>query len=218
MPKRIFLVHAYRHSMAPIEEAFRSGWPQAQVVNLLDESLYADVPPDGALSPGLYARIASLLHHCALSGADGIVFTGSTFGPAVEAARKEFKVPVLKADEALGDEAVARGERILLVCTQQRAMAIVRPGLDQAVARAGGRHLLTELWTEGAKAEMDAGRPDVHDRIIADRIASAGDFDVIVLGQISMAGARAYLPPDLAGRVITSSEAAVARMRRLVGG
>ena len=36
MPKRIFLVHAYLHSMAPIDEAFKTGWPQAQTVNLLD--------------------------------------------------------------------------------------------------------------------------------------------------------------------------------------
>src|SRR5690349_12514606 len=122
MPKRIFLVHAYRHSMAPIDEAFCSGWPQAQTVNLLDESFYADVPPDGTISPALHARVASALRHCVLSGADGIVFTGSTFGPAVEAARKEIKVPVLKADEALGDEAVRRGSSILLACTQQRAI------------------------------------------------------------------------------------------------
>jgi Asp/Glu/hydantoin racemase len=216
MPKRIFLVHAYRHSMAPIDAAFRTGWPQAQTVNLLDESFYADVPPDGAISPALSARVASILRHCVLADADGIVFTGSTFGPAVEVARRDIKVPVLKADEALGDEAVKRGERILLVCTQQRAMKIVRPNLDEAIARMGGRHQVTELWTEGAKAEMDAGRADIHDSIIADYLRKAGDFDVIVLGQISMAGARTHLPDALASRLVTSSEAAVARMRMLV--
>lgn len=216
MPKRIFLIHAYLHSMAPIDQVFKASWPEAQTVNLLDESLYADVPHDGALSAALYERTASLLRHCVLSGADGIVFTGSTFGPAVEKAREAIAVPVLKADEAMADMAVARGERILLICTQQRAMRIVRPGLDEAVARAGGNHQITELWTAGAKDAMTAGQLGTHDRLIAAQIRTAGDFDVIVLGQISMAGAREYLPPELNSRVITSSDAAVARMRALV--
>ncbi len=218
MPKRIVLVHAYLHSMAPIDAVFKAEWPQAQTLNLLDETLYADVPPDGTLSDQLYRRVLALLQHCERSGADGIVFTGSTFGPAVEQARDAVTVPVLKADEATGDVAVAAGERILVACTQKRAMAIVRPGLDAAVARAGTPRQITELWVAGAKDVLTAGSLDAHDRMIAEQIAVAGDFDVIVLGQISMAGARAHMPPELARRVITSSEAAVARMRELVGG
>jgi Asp/Glu/hydantoin racemase len=217
MRKRIVLVHAYLHSMAPIDAAFKAAWPQAQTLNLVDETLYADVPHDGALSETLHERVLTLLRHCEQSGADGIVFTGSTFGPAVERARRLVKVPVLKADESTGDAAVAAGERILLACTQQRAMAIVRPGLDAAVARAGAQRQIVELWVDGAKAAMDAGDHDRHDRMIAERIAAAGDFDVIVLGQISMDGARKYLTAELARKVITSSEAAVARMRELVG-
>ena len=46
---------------------------------------------------------------------------------------------------------------------------------------------------------------------------AAAQANVIVLGQISMAGARSHLPPDLAGRVLTSSDAAVARLRALIG-
>src|SRR5258708_2748647 len=122
MPRRIFLVHPYFPTMAPIDAAFKAAWPQAQTVNLLDESLYADVPADGTLSPSLYESVATLLRHCEKNGADGIVFTGTTFGPAVDAARAEIKVPVLRAEEAMADEAVGRGERILLVCTAKRAM------------------------------------------------------------------------------------------------
>jgi Asp/Glu/hydantoin racemase len=217
MRKRIVLVHAYLHSMAPIDAAFKAAWPEAQTLNVVDETLYADVPPDGTLSEALYERVLTLLRHCERSGAHGIVFTGSTFGPAVERARQLVNVPVLKADEATGDAAVAAGKRILLVCTQQRAMAIVRPGLDAAVARAGSPRQITELWVDGAKDAMAAGGLDAHDRLIAARIAAAAEQDVIVLGQISMDGARKYLPAELARRVVTSSQAAVARMRALVG-
>jgi len=84
MSKRVFLVHPTPLAMAPIDEAFKTLWPQAQTINVLDESLYADIPQDSTLAPAIYDRIASLLRHCALSGADGILFSVSTFGPAVD--------------------------------------------------------------------------------------------------------------------------------------
>src|SRR5207244_8006630 len=101
MPKRVFLVHPTPLAMAPIDEAFKTLWPQAQTINVLDESLYADIPQDGTLVPAIYDRIASLLRHCELSGADGILFSGSTFGPAVDTSRAGMCVPVLRAEEAM---------------------------------------------------------------------------------------------------------------------
>jgi len=217
MPKRIFLVHAYLPSMAPIDRAFKAAWPQAQTLNLVDESLYADVPADGALSPALHQRVESLLRHCELSGADGVVFTGTTFGPAVELVRAQMKIPVLKADEAMAERVVELGGRTLLACTQQRAMRVVRAGLDAAAARAGVTLRIDELWVTDAKDATTAGRPEQHDRLIAEQVAAAAkDFDVIVLGQISMMPALSLLPPDLAGRTVTSPDAAVARMRVLL--
>jgi Asp/Glu/hydantoin racemase len=218
MRKRIFLVHPYFPTMAPIDAAFRKGWPQAEIINLLDESLYADVPADGSLAQSLFDRVATLLHHCHNSGAHGIVFTGTTFGPAVEAARPTMKTPVLRAEEAMTEEAVKRGERILLVCTAKRAMPIVQASLEAAAARSGRACRISGLWVEGAKDAIIDGGMEVHDRLIAKAIAAAGDFDVIVLGQISMVPARVYLAPALARRVIASPDAAVARMRALVGG
>jgi hypothetical protein len=109
MPKRIFLVHPTPLSMPPIDDAFKTLWPDAETLNLLDESLYADIPPDGTLAPAIYERVASLLRHCEASRADGILFSGSTFGPAVDAARKRIRVPVLRAEEAMMEQAVVLG-------------------------------------------------------------------------------------------------------------
>jgi hypothetical protein len=50
MPKRVFLVHPTPLAMAPIDEAFKTLWPQAQTINVLDESLYNDIPQDGTLA------------------------------------------------------------------------------------------------------------------------------------------------------------------------
>jgi Asp/Glu/hydantoin racemase len=218
MPKRIFLVHPTLLAMPPVDEAFKTLWKDAQVLNVLDESLYADIPHDGKLAPEIYTRLANLFRHCELSGADGIVFSGSTFGPAVDEARKGVKVPVLRIEEAMMDEAAGRGGSILLVCTQKRAQPVVRGTLDAAAKHAGKTIAITELWVSGARDALNAGDNDKHDRLIAEQSAAAGEFDQIVFGMMSMAPAKAKMPPALARKVLTSGEAAVARMRKLTGG
>jgi hypothetical protein len=217
MAKRIFLVHPTPLAMPPVDEAFKLLWREAQVLNLLDESLYADVGPNGELTPGLYARVANLFRHAEASGADGIVFSGSTFGPAVEEGRKGIKVPVLRIEEGMMDEAVARGGSILVVSTQKRAMPVVRATLDASAKRAGKSPEIKDIWVEGARDALNAGETDKHDRLNAEQSAAAGDFDTIVLSMISMAPARAKMPPALARKTLTSGECAVTRMRKLLG-
>lgn len=217
MPKRIFLVHPTPLSMPAIDTAFKTLWPQAQVLNLLDESLYADVGPNGELTPGLYDRVATLFRHCEASGADGVVFSGSTFGPAVEEGRKGIKVPVLRIEEGMMDEAVARGGSILLLSTQKRALPVVRGTLDQSAQRARKTPEIKELWVAGARDALLAGDSDKHDRLIADQATAAGDFGTVVLGMISMAPARIKMPAALAAKTLTSGDAAVTRMRKLLG-
>jgi Asp/Glu/hydantoin racemase len=216
MSKRVFLVHPTPLAMAPIDQAFKTLWPQAQTLNVLDESLYADIPQDGTLAPAIYDRVASLLHHCEASGADGILFSGSTFGPAVDKARASMRVPVLRPEEAMMEQAVTLGERILLVCTAKRAMPVVRGTLDAAVKRAGVTRQIAELWVAGARDAITGGDIATHDRLIAEQVAAAGDVDVIIFGQISMVPAQVPLPPEIKRRIVIGPDATVARMRALI--
>ena len=217
MKPRIFLLHAYRFSMAPCEEAFARLWPAAEAVRLLDESLYADAGADGTLPADIGVRLNGLFRHCVVSGAGGIVFTGSTFGPAVEAARGGIAVPLLKADEAMAEAAVARGGRILALATARRALPVIRRNLEDAAAAAGTKPDIKEFWVEGAQSANTAGRAGEHDRLIAEAAVAHGrGFDVIVLGQMSMAPARASMPADIAARALTSPDASVQKMRSLL--
>jgi hypothetical protein len=53
---RIALVHALKHSIVPIEAAFASHWPEARLMNLLDDSLSADVARDGGITAAMTER------------------------------------------------------------------------------------------------------------------------------------------------------------------
>jgi hypothetical protein len=54
---RIALIHALKHSIVPIEVSFARLWPDASLMNLLDDSLSADVARDGRLTAAMTDRL-----------------------------------------------------------------------------------------------------------------------------------------------------------------
>src|SRR5262245_3528126 len=116
----------------------------------------------------------------------------------------------------MAEQAVSLRRDILLVCSARRAMPVSRGSLEAAAKRQGVASQINELWVSGAKDALAAGGMEAHDRLIAQEVEAAGHGGVIVIEQISMVGACAYLSPVLMRRVVTSLNAAVARMRALV--
>ena len=83
---RIALVHALAHSMAPINTAMAQAWPAAVRMNLLDDSLSADLARSGrGLDQAMHDRFEALAAYAEATGAQGILFTCSAFGPCIEA-------------------------------------------------------------------------------------------------------------------------------------
>src|SRR5437763_6807276 len=110
---RITLIHALKHSIVPVEASFARLWPDARLMNLLDDSLSADLARDGRLTNAMTERFLALGRYAAGTAADAILFTCSAFGPCIEAvARAHAPMPVLKPNEAMIEQAVAQGGRI----------------------------------------------------------------------------------------------------------
>src|SRR6267142_2150278 len=106
---RITLVHALKYSIAQVEASFARLWPDARLMNLLDDSLSADLARDGRLTEAMTGRFLALGRYAADTGADAILFTCSAFGPCIEAvARAQAPMPVLKPNEAMIEQAVAQ--------------------------------------------------------------------------------------------------------------
>jgi hypothetical protein len=214
--RRIILVHAYRHSLPPIEKAFRDLWPEAEALNLVDETLYADVTPDGVIDATVPSRMRALFAHCLASGAHAIVFTGSTFGPVVEEARLGLPIPIFKSDEAMAEEVVARGGKVLLVCTARRALPIIAANIEAAVRRADATIELETLVIDAAKEAISEGDLAQHDRLIAETISGRTDVGSIVLGQLSMSNVPTLVPKEIAERIVSGAEASVRALRSLL--
>ena len=128
------------------------------------------------------------------TGADGILFTCSAFGPCIEAvAAEQAPMPVLKPNEAMIEEAVAAARQVA-----GRAPAADRPGgqlradADQHAAGIPGRRRLSSpAWRKGRWPRSMRGDGAAHDRLAARRRERLAECDVVALAQFSLARAAA---------------------------
>ena len=207
---RIALIHALQHSLSPIAASFARLWPEAELMNLLDDSLSADLAREGGLTRGMTERFLKLGRYATGTGADAILFTCSAFGPCIEAvARAERPIPVLKPNEAMIEQAVAKGGRIGLLSTFPPTLASMPREFPDSVK-------VVPKLADGALSALNRGDASKHDRLIADAARALRDCDVIALAQFSMAGA-ASLVAEATGRpVLTTPDSAVEKLREML--
>jgi aspartate/glutamate racemase len=210
---RIALIHALAHSPAPINAALARDWPGAERMNLLDDSLSADLARRGRLDAALTARFVALADYAVGTGADAILFTCSAFGPCIEAVqRRHAALPVLKPNEAMVDDAVA------LAAAQGRPIGLVAsfaPTLQTMPAEFPRATSLLTALAGGALAALDAGDGDRHDAAVAEAacgLAAAG-AGVIALAQFSLARAAPAVAARTGLPVLTTVDSAVRRLR-----
>ena len=214
MIHRIALIHALAHSPAPINGVLARDWPEAQRMNLLDDSLSADLARTGTLDDRMTQRFIALADYAVDTGADAILFTCSAFGPCIDAVkRRHAGMPVLKPNEAMIDEAVTRsgGRPIGL-------LASFAPTLQSMPREFPSGTVIHTACAEGAMAALDTGDGATHDRLAAQaalQLAEAG-CAVIALAQFSLARARDAVAQATGLPVLTTPDSAVARLKKLL--
>ena len=67
---RIALIHAVSVAMAPVHDAFRQLWPEAECVDILDTSLSRDRERDGRLTEAMVGRFLFLAKYAEDTSAD----------------------------------------------------------------------------------------------------------------------------------------------------
>lgn len=219
---RIMLIHALTESVAPIHAAFQANWQGAEIHDLLESSLSADLAAEnGVLKDSMVKRFQTLATYAAAAGpegrkADGILFTCSAFGPAIEAARKDMKIPVLKPNEAAFAEAIQRGGKAVLLVTFPPALAPMLKEFEQMREEAGSDVEIEGRLVEGALAALQAKRPDEHDSLVARTAEEFKEATTIVLGQFSLARAATAVRQKTSAKVLTTPDTAVNAMKALV--
>ena len=208
---RITLIHALRHSPPPIEAAFAKLWPGQTLMNLLDDSLSADLAREGQLTPTMTERFRRLGDYAVGTGSSAILFTCSAFGPPIEAVAADHPgLPILKPNEAMIEEILASGaKRIGLLATFPGTLTSMPPEFP------AGLTVVPKL-AEGALAALDAGDVAEHDRLAVAASLALRDCDAIALGQFSLAHVAPMVAQATGKPVFSTPESAVRKLRRLL--
>lgn len=213
---RIALIHATPVAIDPICNTFKRLWPQAQVTNLLEDSLAPDLAAAGKLDQAMIDRFCTLAKYVESCGADAILFTCSAFGAAIEVARGVVKIPVLKPNEAMMKEAIATGPRIALLATFEPSLPSMKAELEQLATARNAHIKISTKAIPAALTALHAGDDAEHDKQIAAAAAEFDDCDALLLCQFSMASAAERIPSRRGRSVFTSPYSAVARLKQLL--
>lgn len=210
---RIALIHAVTVAIDPVETAFRALWPEAERVNILDDSLSVDRAKAPDLTPAVTKRIADLAAYGREIGADGVLFTCSAFGPAIEAVARAARWPVLKPNEAMFEAALAAGSRIGMMATFERSIPSMEEEFRELAAARGSTATITSVCVPDAMAALQKGDAETHNRLLADAVPRLGACDAIVLAQFSTSRAADAVRARTKAAVLTSPGAAVQKLK-----
>jgi Asp/Glu/hydantoin racemase len=189
----------------PLSDQLKEALPGFRIMNILDDSLIAEIIAEGRLTPAVRRRLYSYYDAAASAGAELILNTCSSIGDAVYSAREFIPVPIVRIDEAMARRAVAEASRIAVLATLSTTLDPTISLVKRCAAEAGKTVTAISAVAEGAFPAITAGDAATHDRLVAETAKKvAEDCDVILLAQGSMARMEAPLR-ELTGKTVYSS-------------
>lgn len=180
------MIHALAESIRPAKLAFQEVFPQAEVVNLLDEGLLLDFQDE--LTPALRRRMSQLICYCAEHGADGIGLACSVYTPMVDAARELVEVPLVSSYGPVIADALEAGPRVGIVASVPATLRDAEQYLHRAAKERGltvePRLCLAEDLIPVMREEGEEG---LRRRLCEEVAQLAPQVDVVLLAQFSLA-------------------------------
>jgi Asp/Glu/hydantoin racemase len=213
MSKRIAIVHAVIAAIQPIADQFRKLWPEADCVNILDDSLSRDREKTVELTQELHQRFETLSGYARQIGADGLLFSCSSFGEAIERTACTAPFPVLKPNEAMFEAALAHGRKIGMLATFPPAVAGMEYEFRELAKTQGLSAEIRTVCVPGAMAALRKGDAATHNLLLADATPELAGCDAVLLAQFSMAGAEEAVSARVNVPVLTSPASAVRKLR-----
>jgi hypothetical protein len=164
--------------------------PDVPVEHIVDEAALREACACGVVTAPLRRRVCDTLLGAADRGARVVLCTCSSIGGAAGIAAQLTDRPVLRIDRPMAEEAVARGERIVVAATLSTTLGPTRDLVLDAAREAGRKVAIHELLCDRAWERFEVGDQESYLDEIAARLRSADALgDILVLAQASMARA-----------------------------
>ena len=217
MPKKAVIIHTSFVSIEKLKTLCANNLPGVTVHHIVDDSLLAEVMENNGITSGITERMGYYVQSAEIIGADVVLSQCSSMGEAIDIVQKSTKIPLLKIDQAMAEQAVEMGEKIAVVAT---VASTLKPSCNLLlqVAKERGRKIeLQKILVDGAlDILLRKGNKEMHNSMVLEKIKSLdGSCDVIVLAQGSMV----VLLPELAHiktPILTSPESGIKRLKSVL--
>lgn len=192
--------------------------PDVRILHFVDESLIKNTIAAGFLEKSSMRRLMTLVGSCFDAGADAVLVTCSSIGPAVDIAAQLYDKPVLRVDRPMVEKSLEKGCRIGVIATLPTTLLPTSDLVRRVATEQGQAVEVVEYLCEGAFEAVMAGDGETHDRIVAEGLTQGmKNVDAIVLAQASMARVLNTLPDSaLSAPVYSSPELGVRRAQEVI--
>ncbi len=215
--KTVVAIHTAMPMVEPTRELFAKHLPDVRLINIVDDSLIQDVIEAGEVPPAVEKRLINYYYSSIDAGADVIFNTCSSVGDIALKAKYLFDIPLVKIDDSMAEEAVKRSSSIGVLATLPTTLSpTVR--LIQHFAKKMDKELtIAEGLAEGAFQAVIAGNREKHDQLILDAAEKlAGQVDLFVLAQGSMARMEDQIAKTTGKKVLSSPEMGVLNVKEVL--
>jgi len=193
-----------------MNDIFKEIMPKVRRINIIDDSLLADVMASGKITQSITRRMCAYVQAAEESGADAILSLCSSLGPTIDIARPLVNIPVIKIDDPMAEEAARSAKRIGVMAT---VLTTLRPTVDLIRSKASAMNKeihIEPTLVEGAFQILMSGDRERHDRMVAEEAQKlASKVDVIVLAQASMTRLVPILGQKTSLRILSSPRMAI---------
>lgn len=218
MSKTLALIHTSPVLVPSFNALVQTHLNGVKVFHMVDESLIQQTIQAGQLQKSTIRRLVHHVESAANAGADVVLVTCSSIGPAVAVARSLFDLPVLRIDERMAEKAVTTGRRIGAIATLGTTLKPTVDLIRDTATRLGRDVEIESCLCEGAFEAVIRGDTETHDQSVSSNLLRlAAKVDAIVLAQASMARVAQSLPPDSSRPpVLSSPELAMLQAREVL--
>jgi Asp/Glu/hydantoin racemase len=186
--KTLALIHTSATLVPVFADLCNQYLPDVKVFNIVDDSLIKNTIACGELTPSTSKRVVLYAGSAEEAGADYILYTCSSIGPAVETAATLTGVPVLRVDQPMADKAIQIGKRIGVIATLSTTLEPTSDLVRRRAIVANKTIEITSVLCEGAFEALMSGDAATHDAKVSEALKKLSkQVDVILLAQASMA-------------------------------
>lgn len=188
MERKVAVIHTTVVTCDGINSRLKALVPDAEVMNIVDDSLLNDVKKEGMLTKEVTRRLLTYALEAQDWGAELILNACSSVGEGVDVIRLLLKIPYLKIDEPMARSAVEKGEKIAVYGTVKTTLE-PSARLINRIAEAEKKKVVVDsyLASDAFEALTVEKNQEKHNQILESLIRDTGNqYDVLVLAQASM--------------------------------